>query len=169
MNKPEEITTVTMSKEDVLDEQKVKQYVNANSDANLNTYQSQEIVHTVERIIERDKKPTQIVTTTGSNYKEESKKVANDKKADAVIVAPSKNEDKKIEDIKENDIVNLNQYNVYAYPKRQLSFTYYADGDKAIDLEYQVKVFGKHMYAGPSIKVSDDGKTTIGAKLTIPF
>ena len=168
-NKTVENNPITMTKEEILDENTVKEYVNKNTDANINNYQSKEIVKTVERIIEHDRKPNQVVTTTGKDYKQVSKEQAEKKKVDATIIAPAKNETKTVDEIKEDDIVNLNQYNVYAYPKRQLSFTYYADHDKAIDLEYQIKLFGKHMYAGPSVKISDNGKTTVGVKVTVPF
>jgi hypothetical protein len=168
-NKTHELKPAIMSKEDVLKPEKVRDFVNKNSDANLNNYQAQQVVRTVERIIETDRKPNNVSHANGSNYGQVATDYAKKHKADATIVTPAPNETKKMEDIKPDDNVTLNQYNVYAYPKRQVSVAYYADGDKTLDLEYQMKLFGKHVYAGPTIKMSKDGSVTAGAKLTIPF
>lgn len=168
-NKTKESQPVIMTKTDVLKPEKVKEFVNKNSDANLNNYQARQVTRTVERIIETDRKPNNIMQANGSNFNIVANNYAKSKKADATILTPAPNEDKNIEDIKPDDNVTLNQYNIYAYPKRQVSVAYYADGDKTLDLEYQAKIFGKHVYAGPTIKMSKDGDVTAGVKVTIPF
>ena len=85
------------------------------------------------------------------------------------MITPAKGEKKEVKDIKPTDTVQLNQYNIQAYPKNQMGLAYYNDKTIEVDYQKQVKVFGKHMYVGPAVKVDKDGKTGVGVKMTIPF
>ena len=169
INQKTEPQPTIMTQEDSQNPDKLRQEVNKKSGANLDTYQSREVTNTITKIIERDRKPDIVVGATGSNYEQKAKSYANEKKADAFVITPAKGETKEVKDIKPNDTVNLNQYNISAYPDRQMGFTYYSDGDIAVDYQQQVKIFGKHMYVGPSVKVDNDKSTSIGITATIPF
>lgn len=161
---------VTTTIEDATDPDKLQQMVNANSNANLNKYQAKEVTNTITKIIERDRQPETVVVTTGKDYEKVAQKEATKRNADAVVVTPAKDETKKIEDIKETDVVNLNQYNIKAYPKHMVSVGAYSDGDITLDYENQVKFLGAHMYVGPSVKYNTKEKDiAVGVKVTIPF
>jgi hypothetical protein len=168
MNK--EITPVIMTQEEVEDPEKIQQMVNENSDVNISKYQAKEITNTITQIVEEEVQPTTVVQTTGENYQQKSKEYAEQHKADAVIITPTKGETKTVEEIKPTDVVNLNQYNIKAYPENLISIGAYGDGDVCFDYEHKIKVFGAHAYIGPSVKYNTKDKdATVGVKLTIPF
>ena len=158
-----------MTQEDVQNPLKLQEAVNHNSGAHLNTTQAREVTNTITKIIERDRKPDTVVQSTGQTYLQDSKQYAKDKKADAFVITPAKGEKKEVKDIKPTDTVQLNQYNIQAYSRNQLGVAYYNDKTIEVDYQKQVKVFGKHMYVGPAVKVDKDGKTGVGVKMTIPF
>lgn len=166
----ENIEPAIMTQEEVKDPNKVREAINKNSNANISQYQAREVTNTITRIIEKEVKPTATVTTTGANYQEKSKEYATKQKADAVIITPSNGETKAVEEIKPTDVVNLNQYNIKAYPENLFSLGAYGDGDVTVDYEHKIKIFGAHAYIGPSVKYgTHDGNLTAGMKLTIPF
>ena len=158
-----------MTQEDSQNPLKLKEEVNHNSGAHLNTTQAREVTNTITKIIERDRKPDTVVQSTGQTYLQDSKQYAKDKKTDAFVITPAKGEKKEVKDIKPTDTVQLNQYNIQAYPKNQMGLAYYNDKTIEVDYQKQIKVFGKHMYVGPVVKVDKDGKTGVGVKMTIPF
>lgn len=163
------ITPVTMTIDDSKDPFKLKTAVNDNSDARLDDYQAKEVSNTITKIIDRNREPDRTVNTVGSNYQSEVSSYAKQQKADAVVVTPAKGETKQVSDIKDTDNVTINQYNIKAYPKHQVSVAHYTDGDTTIDYETQVKIFGAHAYIGPTVKLSKDDGTSVGVKMTIPF
>lgn len=169
INQKTEPKETIMTQEEVQNPEKLRQEVNKNSGANLDTYQSREVTNTVTKIIERDRKPNTTIETNGTEYLTKAKAYANEQKADAYVIAPAKGETKEVKDINKTDVVNLNQYNIEAYPARQMGMTYYSDGDIAIDYQQQVKILGKHMYVGPAVKIDNDKSTAIGITATIPF
>lgn len=162
---------VEMTLEQAKDVERVKNEINNNSGARVDNFQAKEVVDKIVYITENNEPPQTIIYTNGENYKEESKQYAEKKKADAVIITPSQGETKKIEDIKPTDTVNLNQYNIKAYPKNQIGVAYYSDGDMTVDYQRQIKVFGAHMYIGPAVKFNTRGEhhAAVGVKLTVPF
>lgn len=163
------VTPVTMTIDESKDPFKLKTAVNQNSDARLNDYQANEVTNTITKIIDRNREPDKVIASTGTTYKSDIDSYAKSQKADAVVVTPAKGETKQVSDIKPTDTVNLNQYNIKAYPKHQVSVARYSDGDTTIDYETQVKVFGAHAYVGPTVKVSQDNGVSAGVKVTIPF
>lgn len=161
---------VTTNIETATDPDKLQKLINQNSNANLNKYQTREVTNTITKIVERDRQPETVVTSTGKNYEKVAQKEATKRNADAVVVTPSQGETKQIEDIKDSDVVNLNQYNIQAYPKHIMSVGAYSDGDVTVDYENQIKFLGKHMYVGPSVKYNNkDHDVAMGIKATIPF
>lgn len=169
INTKNEPQPTIMTQEDSQNPLKLKEEVNHNSGAHLNTTQAREVTNTITKIIERDRKPDTVVQSTGQTYLQDSKQYAKDKKADAFVITPAKGEKKEVKDIKPTDTVQLNQYNIQAYSRNQLGIAYYNDKTIEVDYQKQVKVFGKHMYVGPAVKVDKDGKTGVGVKMTIPF
>ena len=169
INAKNEPQPTIMTQEDSQNPLKLKEEVNHNSGAHLNTTQAREVTNTITKIIERDRKPDTVVQSTGQTYLQDSKQYAKDKKADAFVITPAKGEKKEVKDIKPTDTVQLNQYNIQAYSRNQLGVAYYNDKTIEVDYQKQVKVFGKHMYVGPAVKVDKDGKTGVGVKMTIPF
>ena len=169
INTKNEPQPTIMTQEDSQNPLKLKEEVNHNSGAHLNTTQAREVTNTITKIIERDRKPNTVVQSTGQTYLQDSKQYAKDKKADAFVITPAKGEKKEVKDIKPTDTVQLNQYNIQAYSRNQLGVAYYNDKTIEVDYQKQVKVFGKHMYVGPAVKVDKDGKTGVGVKMTIPF
>lgn len=161
-------TPVVMTLNDAKDKFKLKEQVNKTSNANLNDYQAGEVSDGITKIVDEDRKPNNVIHTTGKDYKIDAKTYAESKKTDAVVITP-KDPNTDINNIKSTDNVVLNQYNIQAYPKHQFSVAHYTDGDTTIDYETQVKLFGKHMYIGPTAKLSNSGKAAVGIKLTIPF
>lgn len=169
INQKTEPKETIMTQEEVQNPEKLRQEVNKNSGANLDTYQSREVTNTVTKIIERDRKPDTTIETNGTEYLTKAKAYANEQKADAYVIAPAKGEKKEVKDINKTDVVNLNQYNIEAYSQHQLGIAYYSDKNITVDYQQQVKVFGKHMYVGPAIKIDKDKDVQLGAKVTIPF
>ena len=169
INAKNESQPTIMTQEDSQNPLKLKEEVNHNSGAHLNTTQAREVTNTITKIIERDRKPDTVVQSTRQTYLQDSKRYAKDKKADAFVITPAKGEKKEVKDIKPTDTVQLNQYNIQAYSRNQLGVAYYNDKTIEVDYQKQVKVFGKHMYVGPAVKVDKDGKTGVGVKMTIPF
>lgn len=164
-----EPTPVTMTIDDSKNPFKLKETVNDNNSNKLTTYQAQEASSTITKIIDNNRKPSSVITTTGSKYVETSKVEAKKVKADDIVITPAKGETKQISDIKPTDTVTLNQYNIKAYPEKQIGVAYYSDRTLEVEYTKHVKVFGAHAYVGPAVKMDSNQKVSVGAKLIIPF
>ena len=163
---------VIMTEEQVKDPKYVKDEINKNSNSHITDSQSREIVKQIEYIAVENKQPEYVVQTTREKLDEVSKAEQKKHDADAAIIAPS-NDNKysfDIDKLPANTPVNLNQYNIKAYPKHLLSMTAMSDKSASISYQTKVKIFGATGYIGPAVSYNGESKKgAVGLSVTIPL
>ena len=80
INQKTEPKETIMTQEEVQNPEKLRQEVNKNSGANLDTYQSREVTNTVTKIVERDRKPDTTIETNGTEYLRRLKRMQMNKR-----------------------------------------------------------------------------------------
>lgn len=163
-----EVTPVTTTIEKSENATEVKKLVNDNSNADITDYQAGKIASTITKINDNNRTPDYSVKTTGSQYQQVAKTEGTKNKADAVIITPAKGS-KDVSEIKDTDNVTLNQYNIKAYPEKEIGITIYSDREISVDYQKQVKILGSVFYAGPAVKISADRGVAVGVRISKPF
>lgn len=115
--------------------------------------------------------PDDTITTTGAGMPQALTNSLHQTRADFQIVTDPANPDKPPEKPNPEQPVNLNVYNVKAYPKHLIEATAY---QRAADVAYmtRVTVFKHTGYLGPVVSYDADrqsGKVKIGLRLSVPF
>ncbi len=133
----------------------------------ISSGQAQEVAQAVQEATTRP--PDQVVTTTGAGMTQTLASVQGGAQLQIVTdpVRPDKPPDKPAAD----QPVNLNVYNIKAYPKHLLEVTAY---QKAVDVAYmtRVTVFKRTGYLGPVVSYDGDragSKVRIGMRLSVPL
>ena len=115
------------------------------------------------------KAPEVIIPAKGSTWEKMSKDYAAKVKADFAIVTDPKNPNQKPNPPKDST-VNLNQYNLFAYPKTQAVIAY-SPGTEVI-LSYQWKIIkakGFQGYIGPygRVDLNDGQRSSLGVMIIL--
>lgn len=160
---------VTMTTEDAEDPTKLKQAVNNAQATKLGDDQAKTVSASIKSIVDGNRAPVTTTSTTAANYKATATTYAKSVGADATVITPSKNEARDVTKVDPSTPVQLNQYNIKAYPKTMIGVGAYSDKSVVVDYQKQVKVFGQPVYIGPSVKVDGTGSAAIGVKLTAAF
>ncbi|MDT8901814.1 hypothetical protein [Anaeroselena agilis] len=140
-----------------------------NAGVHVSPDQAQEVAQAVQEA--KPWTPDQVIQTTGAGMTQALANVQQQTGAQVQIVTDPAKPDKPPDKPKPEESVNLNVYNVKAYPKRMLEVTVYRD---AADVAYmtRVTVFKRTGYLGPVVSYDADRageKVRIGARLTIPL
>lgn len=145
----------------------------AANNAHVNMLQSQLEEAARQIAILKNKPPETIVRTIPVEVTKviESERVKTG--ADFAIVTDPKQPDKKvdlkeIEKLPESTTVNLNQYNIKAYPQHLAEVTLYSAKDYDAAYLSKIKVLGATGYVGPVISRTDNNMK-IGVRVTVPF
>lgn len=115
--------------------------------------------------------PDQVVQTIGAGMTQALADSRKQTGAQVQIVTDPARPDKKPEKPADEQSVNLNVYNIKAYPRHLLEVTVYKN---AADVAYmtRVQVFGATGYLGPVVSYDADragSKTRIGIRLSVPL
>ncbi len=139
-----------------------------NAKVHISPGQAAEVAQAVQEAKMRP--PDQTIQTTGAGMTQALASVQQQTGAHLQIVTDPAKPDKPPDKPKPEEPVNLNVYNIKAYPKRMLEVTVYRN---AADVAYltRVQVFGATGYLGPVASYDADrsSKIRIGARLTIPL
>lgn len=128
----------------------------------ISKYQATEFSRQVNESL--NKPPDNVVKTTGSEWEKMAKKVGG--RADFILVTDPKNPDQKPNPPKDST-VNLNQYNLFAYPKTQVVLAYSPGNEVLASYQWKVvKAKGFTGYLGPYGRVDiNGGKSTVGVMM----
>lgn len=131
----------------------------------ISEYQAKEFSQQINESL--DKPPDKVIPTTGSEWEKMAKKYSNG--ADIVFVTDPKRPGQKPNPGKD-DVVNLNQYNLFAYPKTQAIIGF--SPGKEVIASYQWKVLkGKGMagYLGPygRLDLEKTERSSFGIMITV--
>jgi hypothetical protein len=139
-----------------------------NAGVYISSGQTQEIAQDIQEAATRP--PDQIIPTTGAGMTQTLASVQQQTGSDMQIVTDPAKPDQKPTKPPDNQPVNLNVYNIKAYPKHLVEATIYS---KAADLAYmtRVKVFGYTGYLGPAVNYDADraSKVRVGVRLSVPI
>lgn len=129
--------------------------------------QAQDVAQAVEQAAARP--PDQVVTTTGTGMTQALADIQNG--AQLQIVTNPAKPDQKPDKPAADQPVNLNVYNIKAFPKHLLEVTAYRS---AADVAYmtRVMVFKRTGYLGPVVSYDGDragSKVRIGIRLSVPL
>ena len=160
---------VMMTTEDAEDPVKVKRTVNDAQATKINDDQARTVATQIKTINDEGRRPVTTVSTTAATYKSTAATYAKSTGADAVVIAPAKDEKRDVTKVDPSTPVQLNQYNIKAYPKTMVGVGVYTDKSLIVDYQKQVKVFGQPVYVGPSVKIDGNGGAAVGVKLTASF
>lgn len=133
----------------------------------ISNYQAEQFSRQIRE--SEGKEPVEVVKATGSTWEELSKKYAAKIKSDFSIVTDPKNPNQKPNPPKDC-VVNLNQYNLMAYPKRLATVAYAPN--KEVMASYQWKIIkgsGWQGYVGPygRFDLNDSKGSSAGIMITV--
>ncbi len=140
-----------------------------NAGVHISPGQAQEVAQAVQEATTRP--PDQVVATTGAGMTQTLASVQQQTGADFQVVTDPAKPDKPPDKPKPAEPVNLNVYNIKAYPKHLIEVTAYQN---AADVAYmtRVTVFKRTGYLGPVASYDADragSKTRIGIRLSVPL
>lgn len=131
----------------------------------MSKYQAEEFSRQINESL--DKPPDKVIPTTGSEWEKMAKKNSNG--ADIVFVTDPKHPNQKPNPPKDS-VVNLNQYNLFAYPKTQAIIGFSPGKEVIASFQWKV-VKGKGFagYLGPygRADLEKPERSTLGVMITI--
>lgn len=140
-----------------------------NAGVHISQGQAEEAAQAIQEAATRP--PDSTIQTTGAGVPQALQESREEAKADFQIVTDPAKPDQKPEPLRPEQPVNLNVYNVKAYPKHLLEVTVYRN---AADVAYmsRVRVFGATGYVGPVVDYDGyraRGKVRVGVRLSVPI
>ena len=166
-HEPQTVTTETQ--QEVQTESGIEQAADA-ADVPLERSQAQSAANQIRYIIKHDTQPVYTITTDGESWQSQSNAARERSGADFAIVTP-KDSTTDVHTLKQNDVVELNQYNIKAYPKVIRTVSASPDIDSGgrgistaeMSVSRQIGKTGKYIGAGAEYNV-DNHKTYIKIK-----
>lgn len=167
MHEPQTVTTETQ--QEVQTESGIEQAADA-ADVPLERSQAQSAASQIRYIIKHDTQPVYTITTDGARWQSQSNAARERSGADFAVVTP-KDSTTDVHTIKQSDVVELNQYNIKAYPKVIRTVSVSPDIDSGgrgistaeMSISRQIGKTGKYIGAGAEYN-ADNHKTYIKIK-----
>lgn len=167
-HEPQTVTTETQ--QEVQTESGIEQAADA-ADVPLERSQAQSAANQIRYIIKHDTQPVYTITTDGENWQSQSNAARERTGADFAIVTPKDGAATDIHTIRQSDVVELNQFNIKAYPKVIRTVSVSPDVDSGgrgisaaeLSVSRQIGKTGKYIGAGVEYNV-DNHKTYIKIK-----
>ena len=158
-HEPQTVTTETQ--QEVQTESGIEQAADA-ADVPIDRQQAQSAAKQIQYIIKHDSKQEYTITTDGANRQSQSKAAQERSGADFAVVTP-KDETTDISTIDKKATVELNQYNVKAYPKVIRTISVSPDIDSGgrgistaeVAVSRQIGKTGKYVGAGVDYNVDN--------------
>lgn len=159
-HEPQTITTETQ--QEVQTESGIEQAADA-ADVPIDRQQAQSAAKQIQYIIKHDSKPEYTITTDGADWQSQSDAARERTGADFAIVTPKDGAATDIHTIRQSDVVELNQFNIKAYPKVIRTVSVSPDIDSGgrgistaeVAVSRQIGKTGKYVGAGAEYNVDN--------------